>query len=179
MDFDHLFQSDTIRLTFIGQGTSGTIFGIEVHKFDEENSRFLSTSYVFKKGSSSPSLWTDFNLTNRAHNAVNNIESSLANMLIHQNLLIPRVPAAYAFRLSHGEMKAESRKFPSPWQGPRTRFTETRIPSVPVAMQRDIVEAFGAEDSGPDGDHCLIRVYLGERRTRKSKKEGCHYGTLN
>lgn len=174
MDVNYLFKSDAIRLKCIGQGTCGTIFdiGAQVNDKDTPNdparSKFLSTGYVFKKGSSAESLWTDFNLTNCANKAVENAGfwANMVNWDWGIGYCIPRVPVAYAFRMARedGKSMEEDLKFPQGWQGAGTRFTETKIPLAPLSVQKDLVDAYGAEDPGPEGDHCLIRVYLGEKR---------------
>lgn len=183
MDFDYLFKSDAIRLKCIGQGTCGTIFDIGVRVNDEDGlkypkaSKFMSAGYVFKKGSSAKALCTDFNLTNCANTAVEEARcwENMVDLDQKVRYCIPRVPVAYAFRKARddGMSMEEDLRFPLGWQGAGTRFAETKIPSVPFTVQRDLVEAYSAEDPGVEGDHCLIRVYLGERRSPRTRRAPC------
>ena len=62
----------------IGLGSCGTVFEIP------------GTELAYKKGSSEHGIWTDFCLTNKAHNAVITVRTKMQELFPH--LAIPTVP---------------------------------------------------------------------------------------
>lgn len=155
-------------LRTIGLGSCGSVFEVP------------NTDIAWKKGTQSFSIWTDFCLTNRVHNAIVDVGALLQQIFL--DAIIPRTPLCHSFHTSDdGAFWTPERINAFPW-GHRTQqalFTVDRIPPVPKEARESLIGWYFADDhdvrvrarDDPDNEDCLIRVYLGERESTKQQEE--------
>lgn len=144
----------------IGRGTCGTVFEIP------------GTPHAYKQGPTT-GIRTDFNLTNRAHNAVQSTLHILQDAF--PDLSVPRVPLCHQFMLPSEEFwtPATMHRFPSSHRTKQAIFEVDRIMPLPQSTRELLIKAYFDNDidsqsramSDPDNQDCLVRPYLGERET--------------
>ncbi|KAL8919965.1 MAG: hypothetical protein Q9208_006533 [Pyrenodesmia sp. 3 TL-2023] len=178
-------------LKIIGLGTAGTVFSIP--------SSPPPPALALKKGGPESPIWTDFNLTNRAHNAFIDTRSALKEAF--PDVPAVRVPLCYEFfPEERGEEEEENDKggegqyvglrmdrFPRTHRSQRAMFTVERIPPVAKTARDALVDLY-FEDEDEDGkegakreeenEDCLVRVYLGEREEAVSNRSYRYETTL-
>ena len=148
-------------LRVIGLGSCGTVFEIP------------GTELAFKKGTNEPSIWRDFCLTNRVHNAARTVRTMLQQAFPKSK--IPRTPLCYDYHPANDESfwSANLQRFPTGYRTKQPLFTVDRIPPLPEQTRMDLIEEYFDQDEGVqqeakddrDNKDCLVRLYLGERES--------------
>ena len=125
------------KLRIIGKGSCGTVF---------ERSQTSPSAIAIKKGGSEASLWTDFCLTNRVHNALTRFSYDLKKSF--PDAEIPMAPCAHAFRRGNdpefwqSEVTCKFGIFPDSHAGKQPIFTVDRIPPVPQPFRDALIDQF-------------------------------------
>lgn len=159
--------SNNEDLRVIGLGSCGTVFEIR------------GTEEAFKKGTNEHSIWTDFCLTNRVHNAFHDIQGPMQE--IFPNLTIPKTPRCYDFYLTDDEdfWSAHLQRFPAGFQTKQTCFTVDRILPLSKKAREALIDLYFDEDDEmqreakadeKNGD-CLVRTYLGEMESVRQQSD--------
>ncbi|KAI4151843.1 MAG: hypothetical protein L6R39_001941 [Caloplaca ligustica] len=156
----------------IGLGSCGSVFEIP------------GTEMAIKKGSSAESLWTDFCLTNRVHNAIRDVRNLMQQKFPEH--VIPKTPLCHEFHLpddnAYWADGGKLERFPASHRSKQPLFHVDRIAPVPKPARDALIDMYFAEDTAqaakkdPDNADCLIRIYLGERESPRQQTET--YDTL-
>ena len=151
--YDRYHPSRELRI--IGLGSCGTVF---------EPSQTSPSALAIKKAGPNTtrplkSLWNDFCLTNRVHNASLSLLCRLQEAF--PDAEIPITPCAHCFRLDNdqGFWQSESTctfgTFPDRHTGKHPAFTLDRIPPVPQPFRDALIDQYSSvskEDSEDDDD---------------------------
>ncbi|KAL9100875.1 MAG: hypothetical protein Q9163_003802 [Psora crenata] len=169
LSFASAARDGSEQLRIIGLGSCGTIFEIP------------GTEFVFKKGTSEASLWQDFCLTNKVHNAADKVRTILKDAF--PSSTIPKIPVCYEFHPAndkHFWNENIRRRFPADYRTQQPLFKLTRILPLPQQIREALIELYfdddetiqqEAKDDQKNKD-CLVRVYLGERESIRQQSEG-------
>ena len=152
-------EGESLRV--IGLGSCGTVFEIP------------GTELAFKKGTNEQSIWNDFCLTNRVHEAARNVRAILQEAF--PNSTIPRTPLCYNFHPANDESfwSTNLHRLPTDYRTKQPLFTVDRILPLPEQTRMDLMEEFFDQDESSQQEakddqsnkDCLVRVYLGERES--------------
>ena len=156
----HLEAIDDFRI--IGLGSCGTIFEIP------------GTELVLKKGANSASLIQDFRLTNRVHQAIEEMRLLLQEEF--PEATIPRSPSCPEFHAADDKTfwsDSVKKRFPTNRRSQEPILVETRILPLPVVVREALIELYFDEDKevqqeakdDQNNKDCLVRIYLGERES--------------
>ncbi|KAH6625522.1 hypothetical protein C7974DRAFT_455705 [Boeremia exigua] len=163
----------TTPFTVIGRGTAGTVFAIP------------GTEFALKKGSVRASIWADSQMTNIACNAVMECKSTLEYHF--PGLSVPRVPRVHDWVVegdleewwdANGARFVNTRTAPGIDDARRAYvFRTLRIPSLPPPAIAALIRAYFHPDAipaalrAPANTPCLVRPYLGRRRSAREINE--------
>ena len=155
------------ELRVIGLGSCGTVFEIP------------GTELAFKKGTNEASIWTDFCLTNRVHNAVKHVRTMLPEAF--PDATIPRTPLCHDYHGIDDEdfWLSNLQRFPPDYRSRQPLFTVDRILPLPQQIRTDLIEKYFDEDESiqqeakddQENKDCLVRLYLGERESIKQQSD--------
>ncbi|KAL8953553.1 MAG: hypothetical protein Q9222_000611 [Ikaeria aurantiellina] len=151
----------------IGLGSCGTVLEIP------------GTELAIKKGNDVKSMWNDFQLTNRVHNAITETREMIQDAFPTNT--IPRSPRCHSFRLpSNPEFwKNNLERFPSSHRSIGAAFHVDRILPLPRSIREALIDLYFAEEEEEEAKQtkenkaCLVRLYLGE-----NERAGETYDTL-
>ncbi|KAI4217317.1 MAG: hypothetical protein LQ351_000626 [Letrouitia transgressa] len=151
----------------IGLGTCGSVFEIP------------GTEMVYKKGTNEASIWQDYCLTKKVHNAIEDVHTMIQKAF--PSLTIPKTPACDEFHTANDELfwtEDKLRRFPTSHRTRQPLFRATRILPLAQDIREELIDLYfdeedqqGAKDD-PDNQDCLARVYLGERESTRQQTEG-------
>lgn len=154
-------------LRVIGLGSCGTVF------------EMAGTELAFKKGTSEPSIWRDFCLTNRVHNAVKRVRRMMQEAF--PNSTIPRTPLCFDYHPADDEKfwSANLQRFPADHRTKQPLFTVDQILPLPQETRMNLIEEYFDQNEqiqkeakdDQDNKDCLVRVYLGERESVRQQSE--------
>ena len=166
-------EHDRENLRVIGLGSCGTVFEIP------------GTELACKKGTNERSIWSDFCLTNRVHNAVNHVSRIIQEAFPEST--IPRTPLCHDYHAIDDETfwLANLQRFPSAYRNRQPLFTVDRILPLPQQTRTDLIEEYFNQDESiqqeakddEENKDCLVRIYLGERESVNQQSSGV-YDTL-
>ena len=106
-------------LRVIGLGSCGTVFEVP------------GAELAFKKGAIERDIWNDFCLTNKVHNAIKQVRTTLQEAFPEST--IPRTPLCYEYHtVEHEAFWAYSlQRFPASYRNKQPLFTVDRIHPLP------------------------------------------------
>lgn len=159
-------------LRVIGLGSCGSVFEIP------------KTELAFKKGTSAPAIWRDFCLTNKVHNAVQDVRMMMQKTFPDSS--VPKTPLCHDYRpVDDEEFWSDNlERFPTSHRTKQPLFTVDRIFPLPQETRESLINMYFDEDEeiqqeakdDPDNKDCLVRIYLGERESIRQQSES--YDTL-
>ena len=165
MNRDRARTSQSQELRDIGLGSCGSVFEIR------------GTQLAYKKGTDTASIWNDFRMTNTVHNAV--VETQVLLQEAFPQATIPRTPMAYEFMLPDSDIwwKANLTRFPKSHRKRGAVYLADRILPLPQQVREALIQIYFDDSeaaqakalSDMENDHCLARMYLGERETPEQK----------
>ncbi|MCJ1384042.1 hypothetical protein MMC17_007158 [Xylographa soralifera] len=145
----------------IGLGSCGSVFGI------------LRTDFAVKKGRDINAMWNDFNLTNTVHNAMADTRELLQD--VFPKVTLPRIPQCIEFLLPESKdyWKEALPRFPTSHREKGAVFQVDLIRPLSQIVREALKDLYfeDSEDirqearNDQENEHCLVRVYLGERET--------------
>ena len=159
-------------LNILGRGTSSTVFQIP------------SSPYALKKSclKDNISIWQDFRFTKRVHDATEHAMNWHRHSFCdaYEDWQVPKTPQAQDFYREDHPFVAlnEAMLPPSHRNSLGAMFVVERIPPVSGEARRALMELYFDnqdtfqeaakcnESSNKENDHCLLRVYLGERESQ-------------
>ena len=162
-------QSELERedLRIIGLGSCGTVFEIP------------GSELAFKKGTSESGIWRDFCLTNRVHNAVQNVRMMMQEAF--PDSTIPKTPLCHNYHSADNEKfwSNNVERFPPGRRTKQPLFTVDRILPLPQKAREGLIELYFDEDEkaqqeakdDQDNKDCLVRIYLGERESIRQQSD--------
>ena len=146
-------------LRTIGLGSCGTVFEIP------------GTELAYKKGTNEAGIWGDFCLTNKVHNAVRDVREMMHTAF--PNSVIPKTPMCHAYHPATDDefWSANLQLFPKTHRTKQPLFMVDKILPLPREIREDLIKLYFDPDEAvqkqarddEENEHCLIRVYLGER----------------
>ncbi len=152
---------DSIPFRTIGLGSCGSVFEIP------------GTEFAYKKGSNESAIWNDYCLTNKVHNAVTDIKTSL--QAVFPEAAIPRTPLCRQFHpIDDEEFWTQNlHRFPATHRNRQPTFRVGRILPLPQSVREALIEEYFDSEEGiqqearddQENKDCLVRVYMGERET--------------
>ena len=155
------------NLRVIGLGSCGTVFEIP------------GTGLAFKKGTWELDIWNDFCLTNKFHNAINQVRTSLQEAFPEST--IPRTPLCHEYHAVNDDTfwSANLQRFPASHRNKQPFFTVDRILPLPEQTRMDLIEEYFDQDESiqqeakedRDNEDCLVRIYLGDRESDRQQSE--------
>ncbi|KAI4163778.1 MAG: hypothetical protein LQ342_002551 [Letrouitia transgressa] len=155
------------NLRIIGLGTCGSVFETP------------GTELVYKKGTSEASIWQDYCLTNKVHNATEHVRTMIQEAF--PSLTIPKTPACDEFHTANDELfwtENTPRRFPASHRTRQPLFTATRILPLAQTIREALIDLYFDEEdqqeamNDQDNKDCLVRVYFGERESIRQQTEG-------
>ena len=124
-------------------------------------------------------MWNDFKLTNIVHNATLDTQSLLQE--VFAEMTIPRTPMCHEFRLPESTTWwiANLPKFPRSHRKSGAVFLVDRIPRLPQKAREALIRLYFDDSkemqeehmNNEENEHCLVRVYLGERETEAQQED--------
>ena len=148
-------------LRTIGLGSCGTVFEIP------------GTELAYKKGTNEIGIWGDFCLTNKVHNAVIDVRETMH--LAFPKAVIPNTPMCHSYHPTSDDdfWSANLQLFPVTHRTKQPLFTVDKILPLPCEIREDLIKLYFDPDktvqkhalNDEENEHCLVRVYLGERTT--------------
>jgi len=154
-------------LRIIGLGSCGTVFEIP------------GSELAFKKGTSESGIWRDFCLTNRVHNAVQNVRMMMQEAFPYST--IPKTPLCHNYHSVDNEKfwSNNVQRFPPGRRTKQPLFTVDRILPLPQKAREGLIKLYFDEDEkaqqeakdDQDNKDCLVRIYLGERESIRQQSD--------
>ena len=154
-------------LRIIGLGSCGTVFEMP------------DSELACKKGAKESNMWTDFCLTNKVHNATNEVREITQEAF--PDSTIPRTPQCHEYHPVDDDIfwSTNLQRFPESHRTKQPLFVVDRILPLPTHIRMDLIEEYFDQDEGiqqeakadPDNKDCLVRIYLGERESDRQQSE--------
>lgn len=161
------FVSEQEELRIIGLGSCGTVFEIP------------GSELAYKKGTSESGIWTDFCLTNRVYNAVQNVQTKMQEAFPFST--IPKTPLCHDYHSADDEnfWSKNLQRFPPGRRTKQPLFKVDRILPLPQKVREGLIELYFDEDEkaqqeakdDQDNKDCLVRIYLGERESMRQRSD--------
>ena len=158
-------KPQTLRV--IGLGSCGTVFEVP------------GKGLAFKKGTWELDIWNDFCLTNKVHNAINQVRTSLQEAFPEST--IPLTPLCHEYHAFDDNTfwSANLHLFPASHRNKQPLFTVDRILPLPGQTRMDLIEEYFDQDESiqqeakedRDNEDCLVRIYLGDRESNRQQSE--------
>lgn len=142
------------------------------------------TALAFKKGTHASEIWKDFSLTNKVHNAVQDVRTMLQEAFPCST--IPKTPLCHEYHPIDDEefWSHHIKRFPAGHRKKQPLFVVDRILPLPQPTREGLIETYFDDDKevqqeakdDPDNKDCLVRIYFGERESVSQQSES--YDTL-
>ncbi|KAL6715454.1 hypothetical protein ACLMJK_006415 [Lecanora helva] len=156
----------------IGRGTVGTVFEMP------------GTEIAVKKGRDQQALYNDYYLTSHVFTSFQKAKHRLQDL--YPSLVIPKSPACLRYKTQESKdyWSTNLSRFPSAHKDPGAAFEMDKILPIPQVYRELLINTYFDEASeireeakNDEGNqHCLIRIYLGERETEEQMQ--CAYDSL-
>ena len=160
----HAALQSTLRaecLRTIGLGSCGTVFEIP------------GTELAYKKGTNEAGIWGDFCRTNKVHNAIRDVREMMHTAF--PTSVIPKTPMCHSYHSITDDdfWSTNLQIFPETHRTKQPLFMVDKILPLPREIREDLIKLYFDSDEtvqkhaldDEENEHCLVRVYLGERTT--------------